>query len=190
MTQMQKLKKLLFDFLRFGLFTFGGGMSIVAQMQQKYVQEEQCISSEDILDLTSVAKSLPGVMITNVAMLFGCQQAGLAGGFAAVFAMSLPPMAILMLITTCYTAFRSNYWVAAAMGGMQAAVVPIILSAAVGLMKGSIKYPPCVLITLVCFCLFVFAEVSTVVLIVIGVIGGFLIGDWYERKEAKIHGAS
>ena len=70
---------LLLEFMRFGCFTFGGGWSIIAQMQQLYVEKEKVITSEELLDLTSVAKSLPGAMIANVAMLYGYRAAGLAG---------------------------------------------------------------------------------------------------------------
>lgn len=43
--------------------------------------------------------------------------------------MILPPMAVLAVITQFYTAFQSNLWVAAAMRGIRAAVVPIMISA-------------------------------------------------------------
>ena len=135
--------KLLGEFVRFGCFTFGGGWSIIAQMQQLYVEKRQVITSQELLDLTSVAKSLPGVMIANVAMLYGYRVGGLLGGLVCVFGMCTPPMVVLIIISFFYQAFRTNYWVMAAMEGMQAAVVPIILGAAVGLAKGSVQYLPC-----------------------------------------------
>ena len=52
--------------MKFGLFTFGGGWSIIAQMQKLYVEQEHTITSEELLDLTSVGRSLPGTMIGNV----------------------------------------------------------------------------------------------------------------------------
>lgn len=125
------LLSLLLEFIRFGCFTFGGGWSIIAQMEQLYVQKKKIITEEELLDLTSVAKSLPGTMIANVAMLYGCRVGGIVGGFVCVFGMVLPPMLILILIGFGYNAFRANYWVMAAMEGMQAAVVPIIASAAI-----------------------------------------------------------
>ena len=181
---------LLLDFLRYGCFTFGGGWSIIAQMQQKYVETEKTMTAEDLLDLTSVAKSLPGTMIANVAMLYGYRVAGFVGGLIAVFAMILPPMVILIGICFFYEAFRSNYWVSAAMSGMQAAVVPIIGSAALGMVKGSVKYPPCVLVILICMGLYLFTQVSAVTLVLIGIVCGFLIGGYYERKEAENNGAA
>lgn len=38
---MKDLLILLAEFIRFGLFTFGGGWSIIAQMQQLYVEKKR-----------------------------------------------------------------------------------------------------------------------------------------------------
>lgn len=183
-----RLWTLLLEFMRFGCFTFGGGWSIIAQMRQLYVEKKETITAEELLDLTSVAKSLPGTMIANVAMLYGYRAGGIPGGFVCVFGMTLPPMLILILISFGYNAFRTNYWVMAIMSGMQAAVVPIIASAAIGLAKGSVKYPPCALVVLLCFCLYLFLDINAIFLVAIGIPAGFLIGEYYERKGAPGHG--
>lgn len=188
--QANGLWTLLLEFMRFGCFTFGGGWSIIAQMQQQYVEKKKVITAEELLDLTSVAKSLPGTMIANVAMLYGYRMGGIPGGFVCVLGMSVPPMVILILISFGYNAFRSNYWVMAAMSGMQAAVVPIIASAAVGLVRGSVKYPPCVLVVLLCFGLYLFLDINAIFLVVIGILAGFLIGGYYERRGESGHGAA
>ena len=188
--QAKKLLTLLLEFARFGCFTFGGGWSIIAQMQQLYVEKKKVITSQELMDLTSVAKSLPGTMIANVAMLYGYRAGGILGGFACVFGMTVPPMLILIAISFGYNAFRSNYWVMAAMEGMQAAVVPIIASAAIGLAKGSVKYPPCILVMLLCLGLYLFANINAIFLVLIGIVSGFLIGEYYERREARKHGTA
>ena len=114
--------QLFLEFAKFGCFTFGGGWSIIAQMQKLYVEKRKEITSQELLDLASVAKSLPGTMIGNVAMLYGYRVGGLAGGFAAVFGMILPPFAVILVISYFYAAFRANLWVNAALEGMHAAV--------------------------------------------------------------------
>ena len=75
--------RLFLEFTRFGCFTFCGGWGIVAQMQQLYIEKENMIISEELMDLTSVTKSLPGMIIVNVAMLYGCRVTGSLGGFCA-----------------------------------------------------------------------------------------------------------
>ena len=69
--------ELFVQFMKFGLFTFGGGWSIVAQMQKLYVEEKHTITAEELLDLTSVGRSVPGTMIGNVAVLYGYRVAGM-----------------------------------------------------------------------------------------------------------------
>ena len=159
-------------------------------MQQLYVERKKTITSEELLDLVSVAKSIPGTMIANVAMLYGYRVLGLPGGLICVFGMCAPPMVVLVIISFFYASFRDNYWVNAAMMGMQAAVVPIIAGAAKNLIKGSAKYPPCIAVIAVSTALYLFADIHPVLLVVIGLISGLLIGGYYERKEALKHGAA
>lgn len=183
MSFIKKYGGLFRDFLKFGCFTFGGGLSIVAQMQSEYAEKRKIMSSEELLDLTSVARSMPGIMICNVAMLFGHRMAGFLGGCICVLGLCLPPMAILTLITTCYTIFQTNPLVMAAMSGIRAAIAPIILSAALSLTKGAYRFPPCYAVTVLAFCLYVFWGVSAIWLVVIGAVSGLLISEYYERKE-------
>ena len=171
------------EFAKFGCFTFGGGWSIIAQMQQMYVEKRKEITSQELLDLTSVAKSLPGTMIANVAMLYGYRVGGLWGGPAAVFGMILPPLAVIVAISYFYAAFRANPWASAAMEGMQAAVVPIIFSAAINLVKGSMPYPPCVLLLLISVAAYLFTDLNPIFLVILGVVLGLVIGRYYERRK-------
>lgn len=59
MKRARQILELFLQFMKFGLFTFGGGWSIIAQMQKLYVEQEHTITSEELLDLTSVGRSLP-----------------------------------------------------------------------------------------------------------------------------------
>ncbi len=92
MKTWKKALKLFGQFFQFGCFTFGGGWSIVAQMQKLYVEKEKTITSQELLDITSVGRSLPGTMIGNVAMLYGYRVGGVFCGIVCVVAMILPPM--------------------------------------------------------------------------------------------------
>ena len=190
---MDRLKRcwpLLRQFLIYGCFTFGGGWSIVAQMKKTYVDEQQILTDQDLLDMTSLGRSLPGTMIANTAMLFGYRQAGFLGGLCCVFGMITAPFLVLSVVTLCYTAFRGNPWVAAAMVGVRSAVVPIMLSALLGLYKSAYRYPPCVAVSLLCFCLYLFFNFSCVWLVLIGAVLGLFMCEYYERKGADQHGAA
>ena len=131
--------QILLFFCKIGCFTFGGGWSIVAQMQQEFVEKRNWINEEELLDFTSVARSLPGIMIANTSLIFGYHMAGIPGALAAVVGITIPSVVIIALVTLVYDAFRSNPYVLRALTGVRAAVIPIILSAALRLRKGALK---------------------------------------------------
>ena len=118
-------------FFKISWFTFGGGWSIVAQMQKDFVDEKKELTAEELLDIVSVGRSLPGTMIGNVAYLFGHRRAGALGGVVSVIGMVLPPMLILSVLTYGYGLLKDNIWVAKMLQGVRAAVVPIILAVAI-----------------------------------------------------------
>lgn len=174
--------QLFWQFFKFGCFTFGGGWSIVAQMQQVYAREKKLMGEEEILDLAAVGKSVPGTMIGNVAMLFGYRMGGYLGGLACVLGMIIPPFLVLAAVTVFYGAIRGNPWVAAAMTGIRAAVAPIIFSAAVGMFQGAFSYPPCFVIAAAALVLYLGLGVSGVWLMLGGAVCGLALCEYYERR--------
>ena len=169
-------------FFHISWFTFGGGWSIVAQMQKDYVDRKKELTTEELLDIVSVGRSLPGTMIGNVAFLFGYRQAGLLGGLLAVAGMVLPPMLILSVLTFCYTAFKDTVWVAKMLTGVRAAVVPIILAAALKLRDGAFPEKFCYVICIGGCILNAVFGINCVLVILLGVGAGLLMG---RSREAE-----
>ena len=102
-----------------------------------------------------------------------------------MFGMITVPMIILIMITSFYTAFQSNIWVASAMRGVRTAVAPVILSALMGMIKSAFKLPPCYVVAAGMFVLYFFLRMSPVWLVVIGAVLGFIMCEWYERRPGN-----
>ena len=176
---------LFLHFFKIGCFTFGGGWSIVAQIQKDYIDERHDITSQELLDIVGVGRSIPGTMIGNVAYLFGYNQAGVLGGIGATLGICLPPLIILSVVTMFYTAFRDNLYVARAFKGVRACVAPVIFSALLRLWNGAFPKKICyVLFAGACIASAWFG-VSSVILIVIGILSGLLIGRITGRKDKE-----
>lgn len=181
--KLKKIWEVFTYFFHISWFTFGGGWSIVAQMQKDYVEKKQELTDEELLDIVSVGRSLPGTMIGNVAYLFGYRQAGILGGVLSVVGMVLPPMIILSVLTYCYVLFKENIWVAKMLGGVRAAVVPIILSAAIKLCKGAFPEKICYALCIGGCVLNLVFGVNCVLVILLGVAAGLIIGKWKEAAK-------
>ena len=135
-----KMALLLFwEFIKLGAFTFGSGWSIIAQMEQEFVDKRHWVEQSDLLELIAVGKSLPGIMVANIVLLFGYQLAGPLGGILSAVGLCVPAVIVMTVVTAIYDLIKNNYWVFAALKGVQCAVVPIIGSAAISLGKEALK---------------------------------------------------
>ena len=181
--QSGRLADILKNFFRFGCFTFGGGWSIVAQIQKEYVEKKGWITDEQLLDYTSIARSIPGLMIGNTSILFGYQVAGVSGALAALLGITIPPFLIMIGVTFIYSAFRDNPMVARAMIGVRAAVVPIIASALMRLFKSGMKDGWCFLIAGCALCLSLFTRISNMLIVLMGAAAGLLVTEVNQRRD-------
>ena len=167
--------RLFLDFLWFGCYTFGGGWSIIAQIQNKYIDKQKIVGNEELVDMISIGRSLPGIMIGNVSILFGYHCAGTAGAFACMTGMCTVPVAVMSAVTALYSAFRNNVWFAAAMAGVRPAVVPIMIAATLKMLKSSIKDRQTLLVCIGAFVLYTFLGVGSIVLVLLGAVIGLVI---------------
>lgn len=166
--------RLFFVMFKIGAFTFGGGWSVVAQMQQDLVEKRGWMGSEELTDLAVVGRSLPGIMVINTAALAGYHLLGIPGALAAIFGTALPSMFIICAITLCYQKFRDNAYVAKALNGVRAAVIPILFTAILTMKESALKHRGGYVLTALSFLVCAFAPVSDLWVIVVGAVIGFL----------------
>ena len=155
-------------FFKIGCFTFGGGWSILAQMERQYVEKEKIITKDELLELAAVGKSIPGIMIMNISMLFGYQVCGWFGGVCAVLGITCPAVLILTVITWCYDQLKTNYWCRCILEGIQASVVPIIGSAALSLGKDVLKTKKGFIVAAAALGLCMFTDISNIAVVIMG----------------------
>ncbi len=174
--------RLFLFFFKIGFFTFGGGWSILAQMEEEFINRTHEITKEDLLDMTSVGKSMPGIMIANISMIFGYRMAGIVGAFAATLGMILPSIIILTLVTMLYNYIKDNVFVKYAMSGIRSAVIPIIASSALSLWSAAITDKACLVFCLVAFYLSGFTGIGNIRIVLIGILYACLL-TFVRRKR-------
>ena len=101
---------MLLYFIKIGAFTFGSGWSIIAQMEREFVDERGWMTKSDLLELIAVGKSLPGIMVANITLLFGYQMAGALGGICAAISLGKDALTSAMPIIICAVAFVLCYF--------------------------------------------------------------------------------
>lgn len=134
------LREIAFYFLRLGCTGFGGPLAVIAQMERDLAGK--WISREEFGQVFAAIKTLPGPVAFQTAVFLGHEQgkkvgAPLMGATLAAIGFIAPAM-LLMLVLGCTRSAWSNWsWTAAAVVGLQAAALGLILASVIPLSRNA-----------------------------------------------------
>ncbi len=181
MARTGRLAAMFWIMAKIGCFTFGGGWSIIGQMQNEFVDKRGWMTEEQIIDFMSLAKSFPGIMIVNMSVLCGYAMEGVAGALAAAFGLTAPAIAAIGLVAYFYSSLKANPYVEKILGGVRCVVIPIILQAAWKLKEKSLTSKCSYLLFAISFAVCAFTNISKPMVIAAGALLGLLVWRGGEK---------
>ncbi|MBR4505174.1 MAG: chromate transporter [Bacteroidales bacterium] len=135
--------QLFYTFLLIGAFTFGGGYSMIALIQNEVVVHHQWLTAAEFTDLLAVSQMTPGPVGINTATYAGYtavlnagypQWAAVGGSLLASFSVIIIPVALMFLVGTWLLRHKDHPRVAAVMRTLRLAVIGLIAAAALSLL--------------------------------------------------------
>jgi chromate transporter len=112
-------------FASVGAFTFGGGITIVAFVQEQLVNQLQWLTPQEFLDGIALTQLTPGPVLM-LSTYVGYKLAGVTGALVGQLAIYVPSFAVMLSILPALERFRELLWIKAAMRGIGAAVIGVI----------------------------------------------------------------
>lgn len=173
-------------FGKFGGITFGGGYAIVALLEEELVEKRHWLTSEELLNILTVGESTPGPIAVNTATFVGYRLAGVWGGLVATLALVFPAWLVIVLISSCYLAFRENAWVAAALAGVRVAAIVLIARAFLRMGRGVKRTVANLLAGALAFALVAFTPLNAIWV----VFGGLLFGVAWHGVRPRLRGGA
>ena len=182
------LLELFLTFLKIGLFTFGGGYAMIANIREVVVEKKKWLTEDELLQVITIAESTPGPIAINMATYVGYKQKGVLGSACATLGVIVPSLAIIYTISLFLDAFMSNQFVTYAFTGIKCAVAFLILRAGMNMFaKLDKKALPMTVFSIVLVGLLLLElfsmNFSSIVLILIGGIIGIIAYAIPKKKE-------
>lgn len=131
--------KLFYIFLRIGIFSFGGGLAMIALIQNEVVEKQGWLTAQEFTDVVATSQITPGPVGINTATYAGYtavvnagypEWLGIAGAFLASFAVILLPLILMLLVCKFLLRNKDNPLIASAMSTLRLAIVGLIAAAA------------------------------------------------------------
>ena len=178
---MRKLIKLYLTFARIGLFTFGGGYSMIPMFTRDIVEKRGWLSETELTDFISVGQCLPGIFAVNTSLFIGHKQHGRAGGIAAALGMISPSILIILLIAAFIANFSDLPAVQNAFAGIRVCVCVLILNAVIKLFKSAIIDKASLAVYIIVIAVSVFTSTPVALIVIAAGIAGVAISKIRRR---------
>ena len=136
--------RLFWTFFLIGLFGFGGGYAMISMIQGEVVSHYHWLTTGEFTDIVAISQSTPGPIGINSATYVGYSSVvnagyshawGVLGSFIASFAVVLPSIVLMLVISNLLMKYRHHPSVEHVFQGLRPAVVGLLAAAALLLMN-------------------------------------------------------
>lgn len=192
------LFELFYSFLLIGLFTFGGGYSMIALIQSAVVEEHSWLTAQEFADILAISQITPGPVGINTATYAGYSAViaegyptamAVAGAVIASLAVLILPLTLILVVGRWLLKHKDQAPFDTLFRGLRLTVVGLIAAAALSLMPSAFAPTPTGTITifnsqfpifnliifLAVFALSLWKKVSPILLILLSGLLGLII---------------
>ena len=155
---------------------FGGGLGILAVLEDELVAKRQVISREEFLTTYSIGRIVPSGTMTALAVAYGHKFGGYFGTVVALVALVLPAFLLTILLTIGYSYLRTGAFLKLLPVTILPAALAFILAAALKLGKDIFRPSLELLLAAATFAAALFLHLNpSILLLAGGVIGIFIL---------------
>lgn len=128
------LLKIILLFAPLSALSFGGGQTIIADVQLQTVSVYHWLSGQEFADLFAISRVSPGPT-TLISALIGWHLEGIVGAIVATLAMYIPSSAVFVTVTLFWHKSEGTRWRRAIERGLAPVAVGLIFAGAVAVMQ-------------------------------------------------------
>jgi chromate transporter len=176
------LREIFTTFIIIGTTGFGGGMAIVSLIERYCVREKKWLSLDEFMHGFTFGQLL-GPFSLNTSTFVGYYLRGVVGGITAAVGFIFPSFCMISLLTWLYFRFHELPRLESALKGTNPVVIGLILVAAVGMAKTSIKGVNGWAMALLAFSGAAYFKAGTLMILVLGAL--WSLARCYYQKEHK-----
>jgi chromate transporter len=172
-------------FLKAGL-AFGGGLGILAVLEDELVGKRHAVTKEEFLTIYGIGRIVPSGTMTALAVAYGYKFGGLSGTVIALTALSLPVFVLTIALTIAYHYLRNSRLFDLLPVTILPAALALIVVAALKLGKDVFRPSRELLIACAAFALALLLRLNpALILLVGGALGAFVLQKVEEKNAIE-----
>ena len=120
--------EIFLNFLKIGLFAFGGAYAVIPLVEEQMVTNTGWMSFTEFSDLVAIDELTPGPIIINSSTFIGMKLAGIPGAIAATLGCVLPGFIIALTLIHLYSKYKEIPMISEAINILKCMSVALIFS--------------------------------------------------------------
>ena len=187
---LKNLLSLFLTFFKLGIFSIGGGPTMLTLLQEELVEKKKWLSNDELMEMTAIAESTPGPIAINLATYLGYKKGGFLGALVSTLGVIITPFVLMFCISLFLENILSNEAVKYVFMGVKVGVVFLLLKVSFTLVKGMKKdlfgILTLVIVTVAMVLITIFSiNFSAIYFILLGAVLGLLVYGIIPKKGAK-----
>jgi len=175
-------------FFKAGL-AFGGGLGILAVLQEELVDKRRAVTKEEFLTIYGIGRIVPSGTMTALAVAYGYKFGGLSGTVIALTALSLPVFVLTIALTIAYHYLRNSRLFDLLPVTIMPAALALIVVAALKLGKDVFRPSRELIFAVIAFALALFLRLNpAIILMAGGVLGALVLPKNKKEGDSKRKG--
>ena len=170
--------------LEVGALTFGGGLTMIAFMQEQVVSQFHWLTPQEFIDGLALGQFTPGPILM-VAAYVGYKVAGVAGAVVGGVAAFLPSFVMMLAILPAFDRVRKLVWTRAALRGIAPAVIGILAVSLVRLAPHALPDAFAIVTLLATVLVLMVWRVATLKVMLLGAVLGIVRSRLFSLPGAK-----
>jgi len=134
-------RALFFTALRIGLVGFGGGLSVLSNIDDALVRRRRWLTAREFSHAITVAQMLPGGAAANALAFVGLRFGGWSGALLGYLGFVLPGAVAVLALSVAYVHFGAIPAASQVLAGFNAAVVGIIIAITLKMVRTAVAMP-------------------------------------------------
>ena len=186
----RRLLLLYCSFFRITALVVGGGLAMLPVIEEIFVNKYKLLTREELLDMTALTQTVPGIIAINSAVYIGMKIGGVPGALAAAAGAVTPPFTVILIIASLFPRLDpKNRYLLGVFAGIRAAVTGMILVTGCRMFRRTVKTKPEYAVVSVFFVLAVM-KVNPALLILAAIPFGWGYVWWQTRRLAQAEQAA
>lgn len=122
-------------FFRVGLFTLGGGYSMLPMLIKEVVEKHGWATEDELVDYFAISQTSPGTIAVNTATFVGTRHRGIPGALFAMLGVVSPSWFCIALIATFFGKISDYPVVKQAFSGIRVVVLALIIHSLIRMIR-------------------------------------------------------